>query len=201
MIIFIHMYMNVDRISTISLPYIFESFYGTINTLFWPCRKFYDIYLIETGAIVIDITAHGDESSRRVDVEQARSLVITNNWVSHNIEWRLEETESIQPCTKTSRQIRRNNSVCYFHIHVFKNLQTYKVVSICGSDRDDGSTATNRRGDGPGVGLVLEGGWELITPYIDGHRNGCTLQLGNTIIPSKCIILYKRKKMLLLLHK
>lgn len=94
MIIFIHMYMNVDRISTISLPYIFESFYGTINTLFWSCRKFYDIYLIETCAIVIDITAHGDESSRRVDVEQARSLVITNNWVSHNIEWRLEETES-----------------------------------------------------------------------------------------------------------
>lgn len=78
-------------------------------------------------------------------------------------------------------------------------MQTYKVVSICGGDRDDGSTATNRRGDGPRVGLVLEGGWELIAPYIDGHRNGCTLQLGNTIIPSKCIILYKRKKMLLLL--
>lgn len=57
-------------------------------------QKVYDIYLIETGAIVIDITAHGDESSRGVDVEQARSLVITNNWVSHNIEWWLEETES-----------------------------------------------------------------------------------------------------------
>lgn len=116
-----------------------------------------------------------------------------------NGDWKRQN--QIQPCTKTSRQIRRNNSVCYFHIHVFKNLQTYKVVSICGGDRDDGSTATNRRGDGPRVGLVLEGGWELITPYIDGHRNGCTLQLGNTIIPSKCIILYKRKKILVLLHK
>lgn len=37
------------------------------------------IYLIETGAIIIDVAAHGDESSRWVNVEQARSLVITNN--------------------------------------------------------------------------------------------------------------------------
>lgn len=27
------------------------------------------IYLIDTGAIVIDVAAHGDESSRWVDVE------------------------------------------------------------------------------------------------------------------------------------
>lgn len=161
------------------------------------------IYLIETGAIIIDVTAHGDESSRWVNVEQARSLVITNNWISHNIEWRLKETESnitiykINTCI--SLQIKRNNSVSFICI---EKLQTYKVVSICGSDCDDGSTATNRRGDGPRVGFILEGGWELIAPYIDGHRNGCTLQLRNTIIPSKCIILFKREKiLLLLLHK
>lgn len=157
------------------------------------------IYLIETGAIIIDVAAHCDESSRWVDVEQARSLVITNNWISHNIEWWLEEQNQIQPFTNISLQIKRNNSVSFICI---EKLQTYKVVSICGSDCDDGSTATNRRGDGPRVGFILEGGWELIAPYIDGHRNGCTLQLRNTIIPSKCIILFKREKiLLLLLHK
>lgn len=74
------------------------------------------IYLIETGAIIIDVAAHGDESSRWVDVEQARSLVITNNWISHNIEWWLEEQNQIQPFTNISLQIKRNNSVSFICI-------------------------------------------------------------------------------------
>lgn len=61
--------MNVDRIFIISLFYIFERFYGIINILFWFCRKFYDIYLIEIGVIVIDIIVYGYEFSRGVDVE------------------------------------------------------------------------------------------------------------------------------------
>lgn len=74
------------------------------------------IYLIETGAIIIDVAAHCDESSRWVDVEQARSLVITNNWISHNIEWWLEEQNQIQPFTNISLQIKRNNSVSFICI-------------------------------------------------------------------------------------
>lgn len=36
------------------------------------------VYLVETGAIIIDVTAHADESCGGINIEQCWGLIITD---------------------------------------------------------------------------------------------------------------------------